>query len=102
MRIIPPAFREELFRFGIVFRVIVNAPPVRHDEGILWNEVAIVPVILDAVMVVSKLVDGPHPVSLLNHTTDEGEIGLVIEVWGSIWAHDTVQFLLGCCDARRV
>lgn len=52
------SFGFEGERIRIVLFVVMNCPPICHDDGILGKEVAIVPIILDKIMIISKFVDG--------------------------------------------
>jgi hypothetical protein len=75
---------------GIVFFVIMNCPPICHDDGVLGEEVAVIPIILDQIMVVAELVDWSPSEDFLDDCPHVWEIGFIIKVGGSIRSNDTI------------
>lgn len=97
--------------FGELFFVVVHCPEIHHDDGILGDEIAFIPIILNDEMVLSHLVDGSPSqgflhvrdcmiqVRYLDDGPDVGKVVLVVECWGTIGADNPVQFLMGFPDS---
>src|SRR5271170_175886 len=55
--------------FRIRFFVVVKCPLIEHDDGILWDEVTFIPVVLDEIVVHSKFGRRPPAHCFLRRST---------------------------------
>lgn len=98
--VVEEAFWVELVGVGETDGVVVDCPPVDHDDGTLWDEVIPVPVVLHYIqflssevwgwgdlcceMVLAEFVDGTPTENFFNYCADIRKIGFIVEIWRTI------------------
>ena len=98
VRVVQPPLREKLVRLRVILGVIMDLPPIGHDDGTFWYEIPIIPIILDVEVVIPKLVDRTHTHGFFDHAPDVGQDGLVVECWRTTSSDNSIELLLSLPD----